>query len=602
MERAGHAWLGLWLRHQGVEAPAPLVRVALARVHRFPGPVARAWDGLASVADHVGPPLLLHTLRRASRLGDAEFEALERALQSHPSALVRAAHLLLRAPALEALYQDRAPAHAPHPLRALEERIRQGASLDRTHFDVVVVGSGAGGAPLAWRLARAGWSVAVVEAGGLFEAMGANQAIEQAYLDQAMVAGVKGGGSVMVMAGRALGGTTAINSGTSLRPLPERLAAWDAVLGTRFAQGALDPWLAEAEERVGVTTGPRERLDASATVVERGLAALGRDGAFVLPRNAPECTGEGRCCFGCPAGAKLSTDRSFLPGAVEAGAVLLANTTATGVREEPDGVEVMVRTPLGPRRLRARHLVLAAGALSTPLILRHDRLGPRWRQAGRGLRVHPATKVFGLMPEPLPHGGVPQGLGYHAPELPRVTFEGVHTPPGATAPILPAAGHRHRWWMERHDRLASYGMMVRDRSTGAIRGSWPLRRIDYGLHPADARDLGAGVLLVAEVLFAAGAERVLLPVVGLDEGVDADGLRHLRPEHFTPDRLLTSGFHPQGTAGMGRLVDTELGLTERISVCDASVLPDSPGVNPQITLFALSLRLADHLDARLKEV
>ena len=110
------------------------------------------------------------------------------------------------------------------------------------------------------------------------------------------------------------------------------------------------------------------------------------------------------------------------------------------------------------------------------------------------------------------------------------------------------------------------------------------------------------MIIAAEAMFAAGAERVVFPTMGRDGEVGtAAELASVRPEHFTPKNLMTSGFHPHGTAGMGRVVDSDLALhgTRRVSVCDASVLPASPGVNPQVSIMALSLRHADHLAGRL---
>jgi choline dehydrogenase-like flavoprotein len=287
-----------------------------------------------------------------------------------------------------------------------------------------------------------------------------------------------------------------------------------------------------------------------------------------------------------------------VPGAVEAGAALLARSTALRVRADAGGAEVLVRTPDGIRRLRAGHVVLAGGAVATPGLLRRSRLGTRWKVAGDHLRIHPASKVFGWMPDALPRHGVPQALGYRPPDLPRVTFEGAHTPPAVTATVLQAAGVRHRAWMAHHDHLANYGLMVRDRGTGSVREVGGKKLLRYAVHPEDCKDMGAGLLIAAEALFAAGAERVALPLCGREAEVESlAALRRLRPEDFDRRHLLASGFHPQGTAGIGRVVDADLGVVgeERVSVCDASALPDSPGVNPQLTIMALSLRLADRL-------
>jgi choline dehydrogenase-like flavoprotein len=585
-----------WLAAHGARDPAAGAAFAEARAERYPSPVDRSWAVVTRAMDRLGPALILGRPGRASALDDERFDRVDAGLQVHPNRAIRLMWLLVRAPLIEARYPDPAPAGVAHPLEAMRDVIAERRSHRNAEFDVIVVGSGAGGAPVAWALQRAGLRVAVVEQGDLVASSPANAAVERHYVDQGMLGSIEGDGMALVVAGRAVGGTTVINSGTSLRPT--ELPTWDRQCGTRFAEGVLDPYLDQVVEKLGIGPIPEDLLDASSKIVREGLEKVGRTGSFALPRNAPTCKGAGRCCFGCPNGAKLSTDRAYLPGLVEAGGTLLARTEAVGVRADDGGVEVLVRSTDGVRRLRARHLVLSAGALWTPALIRAFRLGDRWKRAGDELRIHPASKVFGWMPRALAHGGVPQALGYHAPELPRVTFEGAHTPPVVTATLLQAAGRRHREWMDAHDHLANYGLMVRDRSTGSVRSVGGKLVLRYALHPDDVRDIGQGLLIAAEALFAAGAERVMLPISAADAEISSPSeLGRWSPERFERKTLLTSGFHPQGTAGIGRVVDADLRLSgaPSVSVCDASVLPNSPGVNPQVTIMALSLRLADRL-------
>lgn len=594
-----------WLTAHGStpqEAPE-LVRRASIRAGRYPEPVSSLWGAVVGGFEWLAPSAVLGRPSRASRLDPSSFDALDHALQNHKTRAVRLAWLLVRAPLIEERYPERAPASAPHPLTAYEDVLRERASHRNNRFDVIVIGSGAGGAPLAERLSSAGLRVAVIEAGEIVSSESAAAAIERHYIDQGMLGSISGGGMSLVIAGRAVGGTTVINSGTSLRPPAARLEEWDRRAGSRFADGALEPYFDAVTERLGIAPVPEHLLDASARLVRKGLDILGREGSFPLPRNAPGCQGSARCCFGCPTGSKLSTDRAFLPGAVASGAALLTRTEALHVESDPEGVSVYVRSNTGVRKLRARTLVISAGAVGTPAVIRRSKLGP-WRRAGDGLRIHPASKVFGLMPEPLPHGGVPQALGYDAPELPRVKFEGAHTPPSVTATVLSLSGERHRFWMDHHDHLANFGLMVRDRSEGRVRTIAGRPRIDYALHEDDARDIGAGLRIAAEALLAAGAERVVMPVYADDAEICSPrDLDRWQPERFTRKNLLTSGFHPQGTAAIGSLVDADLRLydTDNVYVCDASVLPQSPGVNPQVSIMALSLRLADHLLQNLKE-
>ncbi|MBI4862706.1 MAG: GMC family oxidoreductase [Candidatus Riflebacteria bacterium] len=591
-----------WLEEAGVPQATigALLKRASDRARRYPLPIWWFHVVVTWLANWVGPLLLLGCFRRACGLDTPRFLQLLDRFQASRSPLVRALALLAIAPLFEVAYGEPAPAPVAHPLRGPGGTPTRSATGDS--FDVVIVGSGAGGAPAAWWLAARGLRVALVERGTLVEARSASDAIETYYVNQGLVGSMLGG-LTLVVAGNAVGGSTAINSGTCLRPPAERLREWDRSLGTSFAAGDLDPWLDEAERKIGVTVPDRALMSRSSQLFEKGLAHLGLGESHLLPRSAPGCVGAGRCCFGCPTGAKMSTDRAFLPDAVASGLQLFEGHEAVTISEQARSVQVIARGRDGTsRKLEARHLVLAAGALFTPGLIRRNRLGDRWSRAGDCFKTHPATKAFAHFPglPPMTCEGVPQGLGYRDPGMERVSFEGIHTPPSVSASLLAFTGSRMRWWMDRVHDLACFGLMIRDRNTGRVREIAGIPVILYRLHPDDASEMGRALLLMARVFFAAGAERVFLPVVGVpNEFAQERELSQICPDDFTPRNLAVAGFHPQGTAAMGRLVDTRLGLSgcDRIWVCDGSVLPDSPGVNPQITIMALSLRLADHLVA-----
>jgi choline dehydrogenase-like flavoprotein len=520
-----------------------------------------------------------------------------RRVREHRWTYVRLVGLLLVAPLMEVAAEDESPESSEsHPL----ESHVGGVPSEDEHVEALVVGSGAGGAPVAMQLAESGVETAVVEKGDLVEATSVSDALESHYLQQGLF-GVARGTPVLVMAGETVGGTTSINCGTSLRPRDECLKGWDRRLGTDFADGGLEPWIERAEQFWNVHVPPDELRSRSARAMARGFDALGRDDYYGLPRSVDGCRGSGRCMFGCPTGAKQGTDRAFLPRFVEAGGELVASWRATRIREVDRGVEVRLERDGEVREWTCDRLILAAGALGTPELIRRNRLGSHWPRAGEGFKTHPAAKVFGWMPDLDPSGerpGIPQGLGYRPPERPRLGMEGAEVPKAAAGPMIAAGGDRFRWWYDRYDELVGYGAMVRDRNTGSLRPFLGQPLLSYEMHPDDAADLVAGMKLIGRAMFEAGAERVMLPVPGrTSEFESADALERLQPGDVAPDQLMTSGFHPQGTAGMGRVVDTDLRLrgSERIYVADASVLPDSPGVNPQVTIAALSLRLGEQL-------
>ena len=609
-----------WLISHGCDPDAAqeLAVAAAARVSRYPAAIRAAYGPAEAVIRWLAPAVCLGEGGPAESLPPAVFETLQQRLADHPSPVLRAAFLLFRLPLFEVLLPEPAPDPISHPLeRYLPSDLQSGPQVGRGAgipvatrsersaelFDVLVIGSGAGGAPVAWSLASQGARVGLVESGGLVQPSAVGPAIERYYLHQAFVMSLPGC-VLPVLAGEALGGTTAINSGTCLRPDPERLEAWDRVARTDFSGGGLDRWFDEAERRLGVCVPPWELLGASAHLVAAGLERLGMDRGYVLPRNAPGCQGRGRCCFGCPSGAKNSTDRAFLPQAAEAGCELFTGFRATRIQEDRDHVQVEVKGPGGSRALRARLLVIAAGALGTPHLLRANRLGTSWRRAGGHLRVHPAVKVFAHFPVPIDADrGVPQGLGFRAPDFPRANFEGIFTPRAAAAKMMAVAGERQRRWLDEYRHVASFGMLVRDRSFGSVITGGPMPLIWYRMHPEDARDLARGARLIAEAFFAAGADRVLVPVFGMASEIASQrDLAGFRPAVVDPEQLLAGALHPHGTAGIGRVVSPDLRLlgSSRIYVSDASVLPDSPGVNPMVTIVALALRLGYLLGQQLQ--
>jgi choline dehydrogenase-like flavoprotein len=472
----------------------------------------------------------------------------------------------------------------------------------KERYDVVVVGSGAGGAPLAALLAEAGRQVCIVEAGGPVEPAGVEEALSRYYLQGGTTVAI-GNAAVAVPVGRALGGTTAINSGTCLRPPDAVLEAWDRMLEAPLFAAAREH-LPQVEQDIGVTVPPMELLGRSHHLFVEGLRGLDAPEPFVLPRNAPGCQGSGMCCFGCPTRSKQSMDLSYIPRAREAGAEVLTHAQATRIRQEGDGVAITIQQRgQGKRRLHCRELVLAGGAFGTVRLIRQNRLGTHWRQAGDHLTVHPASKVTAVFPDPV-HGerGVPQGMGLEHPDFPGLTFEGIFTPPDALIPLFVAAGNDLRWWLDRHDYLASMGLMITDRGRGSVRylGGQPLLR--YHLHPDDARLVVEGLKFLARVYLRAGATRVQLPFAG--EGNEVESERELDaidPGAIPPRNLMTAGFHPLGTAAAGRVVDHDLRLAgaPRIRVCDGSALPGPPGVNPQLTIMATAHELAHRMVAAM---
>ncbi|QQR79942.1 MAG: GMC family oxidoreductase [Deltaproteobacteria bacterium] len=568
------------------------------RRDRYPKLLYRLQKVTSFFFEYLAPLFMIKKMTRAGALSQIDFLLLLEALQKSRSYWIRMITILVLHPYFEVLFEEKIPLRKKHPLQDYvdQNKIYQ----DSYEYDFVIIGSGAGGAPLAYDLSLKGYRVAILEKGHLAFPEESTQVVEKHYIQQGIL-GALDHSLALVMAGSCVGGTTAINSGTCPDPLTSCLAEWDALLQTHFAQGELEPWLSRIKQHLHVAPSNREVLSISSILIEKGMEKINRPETYNLPRNAPGCEGSGRCFVVCPTQAKQSTDVSFIPQAIKNGASLFAGVEAKRIREKSDHVLIDALDSKNSKKikLKAKHLIISGGALLTPQLIHKNRLGTRWRQAGRGLKIHPASKVYGYFPEiSQVEKGVPQGTGYKTDELPRIGFEGVHMTQGLLPHTIGMIGTQTFWWLKNHDHLASFGLFVRDRQAGSVKNVGDKIYLSYKMDAQDAIDLGRGLKIIAQAFFAAGAQKVLMPLIHpLQEISSPEMLDKLTDQDFKRQHLIVSGFHPQGTAAMGRVVDSDLTIIgcNKISVCDASVFPDSPGVNPMITIMALSLRLSDYL-------
>ena len=473
--------------------------------------------------------------------------------------------------------------------------------------DVVVIGSGAGGAVVAATLAEAGRDVLVLEEGPMVRTddirrWSVGERLSRLYRDSGLSAAM-GVPPVALPMGRCVGGTTTVNSGTCF-PTPDPvLEMWARSGLTSLAPARFAPLLRDVEEVIGVRQIPREIMGGNARLAERGAHAAGLHGAL-LHRNERGCIGSGQCPMGCPQGAKQDMRMTFLPRATAAGARILAGVRVRSLLHdggavrgvEAERVDVAGRVLRGSRiSVRAPLVVLSAGAVYTPLLLLRAGLGGA--HVGRHLAVHPVTEAAGFVEERVEGWrGVQQSYGIH-PE-PGVTIEATFPPGGAALRYLPLNGPALAEALSRWANAVLLGVMVIDGGNGRVRtGPGGRALISYALGDAEAGRLVRGLAHVARVLRAAGAREVYTPLRGLpvlEPGVDPSVIERARARD-----LALAAFHPLGTVRIAAR-DGDGPVDERgrvrgargLLVADASLLPSAPGVNPQVTIMALALHVA----------
>jgi choline dehydrogenase-like flavoprotein len=415
--------------------------------------------------------------------------------------------------------------------------------------------------------------------------------------------------------GRAVGGTTVINSGTCFRAPDRVLERWSVEHRVRDATPAdLEHHYAELEDFLNVRPVPWELLGPNGMAAHRGAVALGYSGGPLL-RNIADCHGCGQCAFGCPTNAKQAMHISYLPRAWRAGARIYSRCRVERIVHDDgraSGVTVRLLDERGRPRGRmtvvGREVVVCAGAIHTPVLLQASGARDVSRQTGRNLRIHPATGVGGWM-----EGDIVSWKGtlqsYYIDsffDTHELMFEATTTVPGVGAGSIPGIGERAMHDLASFSNLVTLGFYVSDTSVGRVRR---LPNGDalatYRLNDLDAHRMAIGIGVAAEVLLAAGASRVYPGLPGLDTISAREDLEQLRDRRVRPGHLKLTAFHPMGTARMGEdprdsVVDSwgRHHSFENLWVADASVFPTCVGVNPQMTIMAFAKRTAEAISAR----
>lgn len=497
--------------------------------------------------------------------------------------------------------------------------------------DVVVVGTGAGGATAAEILAGAGLRVLMLEEGAYRDTrrdatLRELPSFTRLYREGA-VRPTKDG-AIAVVQGRTVGGSTTVNWTSSFRTPRQTLEHWRDAHGLEgLGPDELAPWFEAIERRLHIEPWPDPNPNNA--LLARGAAALGWSHGAIR-RNVHGCRNLGYCGLGCPLGAKQSMDVTAVPAALGRGAALVTRVRAERLVLEGgrvaavDGAALDERCvrPTGRRaRLRAPWVVVAAGAIESPALLMRSGVPDPGGRLGRGTFLQAHNYSMALMPGPVdPFYGAPQsvyvdqftwrdGVGGRAgfnmeaagaqPVVTMNQYKGIGT---ELAEFARRLRHVHTLVSQIRDGFheESPGGRVELRSDGSA-------VLDYPLGEYFWDGVRSSYLAMAECQFAAGAERVQ-PACSdapayrsfAEARVGIGALRLRSPSVFL------NSTHPLGGCAMGADPRTSVvdafgrhHHVENLVVLDGSIVPTSLGVNPSLTLYALAARGATALAGRI---
>lgn len=485
--------------------------------------------------------------------------------------------------------------------------------------DVCIVGSGAGGAFVAQRLARAGKRVVVLEDGS-FHTSDSFDMLERTmgprlYYESGAFATTDQ--SIQILQGRAVGGTTVINWTTCFRTPQRVFDYWHEQHGVEgITRDQLVPHWDEIEKRLNVVQMKLDQVNKNNMVTWRGLEKLGLH-AGLMKRNVKNCAHTGYCGMGCPIDAKQSMLVSMLPEAVKAGADVYANAYVE--RVERDGrrckqVVAQIRDPETDQpkgitlTVKAKVTVLSCGAIHTPALLLRSNVNANGRTGMRTF-LHPSVGALGVHSELIePFVGSPQYVHSEAfadrgPDKMGMLIEGSPIFPVGLSISQNTFGLEKQAMMELLPHLSQTIALLHDgfdRSDLDEGGSVTLKangrpRIDYKWTPRLMEGLKAASMETARIQLAGGARQVISNHPRYMKG-EADVVRLLEAAPYEAGRLKIMIAHVMGGCAMGKhertsVVDSSTlrhhGF-DNLFVIDGSVYPTSLTVNPQLSIYGLA--------------
>lgn len=483
-------------------------------------------------------------------------------------------------------------------------------------YDIVIVGSGAGGGTVAKELSamcKDGVRIAVLEQGPKLredEYTGRESEMAQKlYVDNGGM--MTSDGTMTLAMGRLLGGSTVVYTGTSIR-LPEHVAQRWAVPGLDWAD--LVGRSAKYMEENNVHLQEPEKINDNNRLFFEGCKALGYS-VEQFPINVKGCKGSGLCNLGCPNAAKQGTLRVQLPAAAANGVELVTNCRVDRIDgrtlhariESRDYGEPSDWAP-GEYTITAKAIVVSSGAIGSPALLFRSGYGEKLPMLGRYFTAHPALILVGQHSGPITnYQGHPKS--YFCDEYmesERYLLETCMYFPFVTAKSLSGFGPEHSRLMADMRKLQMILVLAldpaeKDNRVAIDKDGNPI--VHYAFHDTTVNALVHSQRTSTRIFFAGGAERVHAPsadrfFIEKDEAKDIDTI--ISRDNFKLGKISIASAHLMGGCRMGSGTDDS--VTDAwgrvhgepgLYVADASLFPQCSEVNPYLTIMGLADRVAE---------
>jgi choline dehydrogenase-like flavoprotein len=463
-------------------------------------------------------------------------------------------------------------------------------------FEVIIVGAGVSGSFIAHALTSAGLRCLLLEAGRSFdrESYPRNELDANSQLYWSGGIEMNRSGDIGFLRPKVVGGGSVVNQALVDRFDENAFDSWRKKSGVSWFTGAeLAPWYEKAESEITIQTIPENYRNRNAHIFEEGFRKNGYQCA-PLRRAQRDCRYEEgndciECLAGCPIDSKQSMPVTVLKKARATGLLtLLPEFEVTCVSEDTsiNRAHAQIKVTGSTRGGETRHflgakLVLASGAIGNSKLLLRSGMGEKLRALGTGFYTHPQYMNLALYDEPVrAHKGAFQAFKSADPTFREMGFklENVFAPPVGLAMLIPGYGKSHQEVMRKLSHLACIEVAVRDTEPGVITlNSKGQAIIKKDLNAEDRKRRDSGLEAVNRIFNSTGAKKIIPGKVAI--GLHLMGGCAIGTD---PTRSVTAP-------------DFRLHGSKRVFVADSSIFPDAPGINPSLTIMALSLKASEEI-------
>jgi choline dehydrogenase-like flavoprotein len=479
------------------------------------------------------------------------------------------------------------------------------SNMKHEQVDVCVIGSGAGGAVIAFEAAKRGLSTLVLERGPYVRGREMSHdefdMFTRLYKDGALQFTTSL--DLFISQGSCVGGSTVLSNGVILRPDAAVLTHWQS-LGASLDLAKLALSYDRVEAALGAAVPPAKNTSSTTRMFVEAARGLGLEPHW-MKKALGHCVGCGHCNIGCVFDHKQSALTTYVPWAEEHGARVLADTTVERIRFEGGRARSVVgRT--GPSReelvVDAKVVVVAGGAIGSSTILQKSGIT---KNVGTRLSFNAGSMITAEFPRPIDAFDGDQMTAYLQGD--GFLIEPTHYPVMSAALTTPGWMGEHAKLMKKFRNLAYAGALVPTEASGRVVQSpfFGHEETRYRVTGGDMARLKRGLEMIARVFFAAGATRIVLPTHRLTTLQSPAELSVIGSAFHEAKELCFGSSHPMG--GNPLSDDRDLGVVDgdfavhgfdNLFVCDASVFPSALGVNPMATVMALSDYAAPRILAR----